>query len=48
LIHINDAAAFETTSIANLRKERGMRAIDVMTSQVVTATPEMTVQDTAN
>ena len=46
LIQINDAAMFET-SLAYRRKEGRMRAIDVMTSQIVTATPQTTVQDAA-
>jgi CBS domain-containing protein len=35
------------TSLAYRRKEGRMRAIDVMTSQIVTATPQSTVQDAA-
>jgi CBS domain-containing protein len=46
LIQINDAAGFKT-SLANRSKEGRMRAIDVMTGQVVTATPQTTVQDAA-
>jgi CBS domain-containing protein len=46
LIHINDAAVFES-SLAQPQKERHMRAIDVMTKDIVTGAPEMTVQDAA-
>jgi CBS domain-containing protein len=46
LIWINGSALFGI-SLPTAGKERRMRAIDVMTNQVLTATPQTTVQDAA-